>query len=192
VSKSAPIYFSDHPSYSDLSGGNLIPSFPNAVIVYALAAVIAAVLLSRTLLGRYALSIGSNEEATKLSGINVRKWLIIVYAVAGMFTGLAGVMISARLGSAQPATGAGYELRPSRRRHRGHQPPVARGPDRRHRDQCPLSSLCSTTACSSPVPQEWQNVILGIVIPLVCRPRYSARSRPLMRLTRQLPPRKGT
>ena len=165
VSKSAPIYFSDHPSYSDLSGGNLIPSFPNAVIVYALAAVIAAVLLSRTLLGRYALSIGSNEEATKLSGINVRKWLIIVYAVAGMFTGLAGVMISARLGSAQPATGAGYELQAiaavviggtSLSGGKGSIVGTVIG--------ALIIAVLNNGLQLNSVPQEWQNVILGIVI----------------------------
>ena len=67
-------------------------------------------LLDKTILGRYTYSIGSNEEATALSGINVRKWKIIIYSLAGLFIGLAGVMISARLGSAQPVTGMGYEL----------------------------------------------------------------------------------
>ena len=112
VSHSAPIYFSDSPAYIELSIGSIIPgaNFPNAVLVLAVAAVIAGVVLNRTVLGRYTYSIGSNEEATALSGIDVRRWKIVIYTVAGLFTGLAGVMISARLGSAQPATGMGYEL----------------------------------------------------------------------------------
>ncbi|HVI38448.1 MAG TPA: ABC transporter permease, partial [Gaiellales bacterium] len=112
VSGSAPIYFSDHPGYSEISIGTLVPGsrFPNAVIILAVAAVLAGVLLNKTVLGRYTYSIGSNEEATALSGISVRRWKIIIYTLAGLFTGLAGVMISARLGSAQPATGMGYEL----------------------------------------------------------------------------------
>ena len=68
------------------------------MLVLAVAAVIAGVLLNKTILGRYTYSIGSNEEATALSGINVRRWKIIIYTLAGLFTGLAGVMISARLG----------------------------------------------------------------------------------------------
>jgi ribose transport system permease protein len=112
ISKTAPIYFSDAPGYVQLATGSLIPgvNFPNAVIVLIVSTVIAAVLISRTLLGRYTFAIGSNEEATALSGINVTKWKIVIYTIAGLFTGLAGVMISARLGSAQPATGMGYEL----------------------------------------------------------------------------------
>src|SRR5690606_21420743 len=96
----------------DISIGSIIPgtNFPNAVLILALAAVIAGVLLNKTVLGRYTYSIGSNEEATALSGIDVRRWKIVIYTLAGLFTGLAGVMISARLGSAQPATGMGYEL----------------------------------------------------------------------------------
>ncbi len=114
ISDARPIYFDTtlHAGYIWLSTGNIIPGtrFPNAVLVLALAALVAYVLLNKTLLGRYDISIGSNEEATALSGINTRKWLVVIYAVAGLFVGLAAIMISARLGSAQPATGAGYEL----------------------------------------------------------------------------------
>jgi ribose transport system permease protein len=111
ISDSTPIYFSDSPSYTQISTGHLFGvDFPNAVLVLAMAVVVSAVLLNKTVLGRYTYSIGSNEEATALSGISVRRWKIIIYTLAGLFTGLAGVMISARLASAQPGTGLGYEL----------------------------------------------------------------------------------
>src|SRR5919107_2297697 len=111
ISDSTPIYFNDAPSYISISTGHLFGvNFPNAVLVLAVAAVIAAVILNRTILGRYTYSIGSNEEATALSGISVRRWKIVIYTLAGLFTGLAGVMISARLASAPPGTGLGYEL----------------------------------------------------------------------------------
>jgi ribose transport system permease protein len=67
-------------------------------------------MLSKTILGRYTFAIGSNEEASRLSGVNTRKWKIIIYTVAGIFTGIAGVVIAARLDSAQPQLGVGYEL----------------------------------------------------------------------------------
>jgi len=112
VSKSTPIYFDQVPGMATISTGNLIPGvkFPNAVIILIVVALLSAVVLHKTVLGRYTYSIGSNEEATALSGINVRKWLLLIYTFAGLFTGLAGVLISARLGSAQPALGSGYEL----------------------------------------------------------------------------------
>src|SRR4029078_1954768 len=54
--------------------------------------------------------IGSNEEATRLSGVKVVRWKAAVYVLSGLFAGLAGVVIAARLTPAQPATGMGYEL----------------------------------------------------------------------------------
>jgi ribose transport system permease protein len=112
LSDSTPIYFNDVSGYTDLSSGELIPGLdiPNAVLILAAVSAIAGVLLAKSVLGRYSYSIGSNEEATALSGVDVRRWKIAIYTFAGLFIGLAGVMISARLGSAQPATGLGYEL----------------------------------------------------------------------------------
>jgi ribose transport system permease protein len=67
-------------------------------------------ILSKTVLGRYDFAIGSNEEATRLSGVNVANWKTAIYTLCGLFAGLGGVLMSARLNSAQPALGAGYEL----------------------------------------------------------------------------------
>jgi ribose transport system permease protein len=167
VSNSTPIYFTDHPAYTDLSIGTLVPGsrFPNAVIILAVAAVLAGVLLNRTVLGRYTYSIGSNEDATALSGIDVRRWKIIIYTLAGLFTGLAGVMISARLGSAQPATGMGYELQAiaavviggtSLSGGKGSIVGTVIG--------ALIISVLNNGLQILSIPQEWQNVILGCVI----------------------------
>ncbi len=166
-SHSAPIYFSASPGYVKISSGNLIPgvNFPNAVVIFAVVAVIAAVVLNKTVLGRYTYSIGSNEEATALSGINVRKWKIIVYTLAGLFIGLAGVLISARLSSAQPATGPGYELQAiaavviggtSLAGGRGSIVGTVIG--------ALIISVLNNGLQIMSIPQEWQNVILGVVI----------------------------
>jgi len=170
ISNAAPIYFdlTAHSSFLWLSTGNLIPQFPNAVIVLLLAAAVAYILLNKTLLGRYDISIGSNEEATALSGINTKKWLIVIYAVAGVFTALGGIMISARLGSAQPATGAGYELQAIAA-------VVIGGTSLSGGKGTIVGTIIGALIISvinnglqiMSVRQEWQNVILGLVILVV-------------------------
>ena len=86
ISHSAPIYFTKAPGFIKISTGHLLGvNLPNAVLVLLVTAIVSIVLLNRTLLGRYTYSIGSNEEATALSGINVRAWTIVVYTLAGLF-----------------------------------------------------------------------------------------------------------
>ncbi len=67
-------------------------------------------LLGRTKLGRYAYAIGGNEQATRLSGVNVRRYKTLVYGLSGALSGLAAVILTARLDSAQPIAGIMYEL----------------------------------------------------------------------------------
>ena len=111
-----PIYFNDTPEFNGAAmgsvTGSIIPGFnvPNIVFVFLLAALVASLVLTRTVLGRYTFALGSNEEAARLSGVNVDRWKIAVYALCGAFAGLAGVLIAARLNSAQPSLGQGYEL----------------------------------------------------------------------------------
>jgi len=177
LSNSAPIYFDQTPSYIDISIGSIIPGtdFPNAVLILALAAVVAGVLLNKSVLGRYTYSIGSNEEATALSGIDVRRWKILIYTFAGLFTGLAGVMISARLGSAQPATGLGYELEAIAA-------VVVGGTSLSGGKGSILGTVIGALIISvinnglqiMLIPQEWQDVILGCVILLAV---YADRAR---------------
>lgn len=76
------------------------------VIVFA----VAWYILKHTQIGRYIYALGGNEAATQLSGINVTKIKIFVFAVSGFLSALAGLIVTARLSSAQPTAGVSYEL----------------------------------------------------------------------------------
>ncbi|MEM5530251.1 ABC transporter permease [Gammaproteobacteria bacterium AS21] len=116
VSDARPIYFNDTPGYDEISRGSLIGEIlpflpiPNGVLILFVVAGVASYVLSKTVLGRYCFGIGSNEEAVRLSGVNTDRWKIAIYALAGGICGIAGILISSRLNSAQPALGLGYEL----------------------------------------------------------------------------------
>lgn len=84
--------------------------FPVGILWLAGFYTVAWVLLNKTRIGRYTFAIGSNEEATRLSGINVDKWKLIVYIIVGAFTGMAGVMYAAAYTSIVPGTGPGMEI----------------------------------------------------------------------------------
>jgi ribose transport system permease protein len=105
-----PIYFEQTPQFYDIFMGKWVLGIPNVVFIMFGTAILASLVLTKTSLGRYTFALGSNEEATRLSGVNVDRWKIAVYAVGGLFSGLAGILIAARMTSAQPSVGMGYEL----------------------------------------------------------------------------------
>lgn len=116
IAESRPIYFTSVEGFNKISTGSalgaLLPdaNIPNAILVMLGAALVGAFILFKTVLGRYTFALGSNEEATRLSGVNVDNWKIGVYTLTGLFAGLGGLMMASRLNSAQPALGQGYEL----------------------------------------------------------------------------------
>ena len=116
ISGTKPIYFNDTPGFTNISQESLIGVFlpslpiPNAVLILFIVAVLASIILNKTILGRYTFALGSNEEAVRLSGVNVDRWKVIIYAFAGGICGISGLLIASRLNSAQPALGQGYEL----------------------------------------------------------------------------------
>jgi ribose transport system permease protein len=83
---------------------------PNPVIIMVVLVVIFGFILAKTKLGRHIYATGSNFEAARLSGVNTKKTLIMVYVFSGLLAAFAGLIMTARIISAQPAAGDGYEL----------------------------------------------------------------------------------
>jgi ribose transport system permease protein len=116
VSADKPIYFTDTENFYRISQDSLIGyvlpwlPIPNAGLILLVLAIVASIILRRTALGRYTYAIGSNEEAVRLSGVNVDAWKIAIYSMGGGICGIAGLLLASRINSAQPALGQGYEL----------------------------------------------------------------------------------
>ncbi len=91
-------------------GAGDIGRIPVPVIIMGLVFLGAHLILTRTVLGRYVYAIGGNEEAARLSGVNVIAHKTLVYAISGLLAAVSAVILTARLNSAQPTAGAGYEL----------------------------------------------------------------------------------
>ena len=108
-----------------LTGGRPISGFPSAVraiahgtplgipapvlLMLAVSAV-SHLALTRTVLGRYVYAVGGNELAAALSGVHVRAWKTAVYVISGVTSAITALLLVARLDSAQPVAGIGYEL----------------------------------------------------------------------------------
>lgn len=88
----------------------VIPGFPTGALWLIGAFIFAYVLLNHTKFGRYTYALGSNFEAARLSGINVKRWQFLIYTFCGFFSGLAGVFYAAVYTSVIPSTGNGLEL----------------------------------------------------------------------------------
>jgi ribose transport system permease protein len=167
ISGTKPIYFKQHPDFQLLMNFSVIPGarFPLGVLIFLVLTVVAAVILGKTIIGRYAFSIGSNEAATALSGVNVVKWKITIYSMAGLFVGVAGVLAASRLSSAQPVGGMGLELEAiaavviggtSLQGGRGSITGTVVG--------SLIVAVLTNGLRVTAVPQEWQSVVVGCVI----------------------------
>jgi len=167
ISGTKPIYFKEHPGFQLLMNYSVIPGmrFPLGVLIFLVLIVIAAVILAKTIVGRFAYSIGSNEAATALSGVNVVKWKIIIYTMAGLFVGIAGVLAASRLSSAQPVGGLGLELEAIAA-------VVIGGTSLQGGKGSIVGTMIGALIVAvltnglrvTAVPQEWQSVVVGCVI----------------------------
>jgi inositol transport system permease protein len=126
VARGFALLYSDRPvsglsdSYNFIGQGEILKVFPVPnqpplglpipIIILAVVAVSAHVMLNHTRFGRHIYATGGNEQAALISGLNVGRIKIGVYAIAGLLSGLAGLVLSSRVGSGQPGLGVGYEL----------------------------------------------------------------------------------
>lgn len=108
LSGGTPIYGFD--SRFKVIGQGYVGPVPVPVIIMAVCFLVGAFILNKTFFGRYFYAVGGNEEASKLSGINVKAIKTLIYSLSGLFAGLAGIVMLSRTNSAQPTAGKGFEF----------------------------------------------------------------------------------
>lgn len=108
ITDARPIY--GLPAGFRYFGTGKIGPVPVAGIVAIVVAAIGHLILERTRAGRNSLAIGGNEEAARLSGVNVGKAQIIIYALAGLTYGIGALIMTARMNAAEPMAGTGLEM----------------------------------------------------------------------------------
>ncbi|MCQ8278689.1 ABC transporter permease [Acetobacteraceae bacterium KSS8] len=98
------------PNWFARLGHSAVLGIQTPILVMLATYAVAYVLLQRMPVGRYIYAIGSNEDAVRLSGIDARRYKVLVYLISGLTAALAGVVLTARLMSGQPNAGNGFEL----------------------------------------------------------------------------------
>lgn len=93
-----------------IGGMTIIPSIPVPIIIYGLMIILTWVLLGYTRFGKSVYAIGGNVKAAEISGINVKKNIIKIYAYTGFLCGVAALVFAGRVGSVHPGAATGYEL----------------------------------------------------------------------------------
>ena len=92
-------------------GRGEIMGIPLYLITFIVLFILGQIFLSRTKPGRFIYAIGSNEEAARLAGVNVRLYKTLPYAITGVLCAIAAIILSGKLGAIDPDTGTGLELR---------------------------------------------------------------------------------
>jgi inositol transport system permease protein len=83
---------------------------PVPIWILAIVAVLAHLVLNFTRFGRHTYAIGGNEQAARVSGININRVKVGIFGLSGMLAGLAGILLASRIGSGNPQLGTGIEL----------------------------------------------------------------------------------
>jgi inositol transport system permease protein len=115
IARGFALIYSERPvsglkdSYNYIGQGEPF-GIPVPIVILAVVAIGAHVMLNNTRFGRHIYALGGNEQAARISGINISRVKIGVYTIAGLLAGLSGLVLSSRIGSGQPGLGVGYEL----------------------------------------------------------------------------------
>ena len=96
-------------NFKKISRSSIGP-FPTPIIIFIIIVAVTYLLLNRAKYGRYIYAVGSNEDAARLSGIQTKKIRISAYLVSGVFAALAGIMLTARVASAETNAAEGWSL----------------------------------------------------------------------------------
>lgn len=83
---------------------------PIGILLIVVLVIVMSFVLNHTKMGRYTIAIGSNKEATRLAGVNVKFFHVMAYGICGLFAGMAGVAYSATYATIYPGAGAGFEM----------------------------------------------------------------------------------
>ncbi|WP_088105646.1 ABC transporter permease [Halalkalibacter urbisdiaboli] len=97
-------------TFTFIGRGYAFGVIPMPVVIMVVVYLLAYVILNHMPLGRYIYAIGGNEEAVRLSGIKVKRYKIMAYAISGVTAAIAGMILTSRLASGQPNAGVGFEL----------------------------------------------------------------------------------
>ncbi len=114
MNQQLPITLQNYPWLLNLANGSLFGgtwfAIPNPMVLLVVIAVVTAVTMNRLRIGRYLYSVGCNEQATELSGVNVYKVKLFAYGMSGLLGGMAGVLWASYGGQGDPLAGQAYEL----------------------------------------------------------------------------------
>jgi inositol transport system permease protein len=94
----------------DFIGQGDVFGAPVPILILLVMAAVTHILYAHTKFGKYIYAIGGNEQAARVSGINASRYKMLIYVYASFLAGLAGLVVSSRIGSGQPGLGVGYEL----------------------------------------------------------------------------------
>lgn len=110
IARGATIVYSGSRPVSVIGSYEFLGGRPEIFVVLAVALAVSYVLFNFTTFGRYCLAIGGDERVSKLTGVKVRRQKLLVFVFAGLMSGLAGVILSARLSAATPTAADTFEL----------------------------------------------------------------------------------
>jgi ribose transport system permease protein len=108
ITQGIPIY--GLPEQVKIIGQGYLGAIPVPVIIMALTFLFGWWMLERTYLGRHIYAIGGNQEAARLSGVNVNRIKLLVYLISSLFASVAGIAMMSRINSGQPNVSVGFEM----------------------------------------------------------------------------------